>query len=515
MNANGPQQDIGANLTFDRSRPGRRGVEVSRWDGERAESPPSHLLRDNVNLPELSQGELVRYYTRLSTLNFGVDSGSYPLGSCTMKYNPKVNDLVANSPGFSNMHPLAADENVQGTLGILYDLQEALGNITGLPAVGLASAAGAQGEFAGMLMIKRAIEARGELDRRRRVLVPDSAHGTNPATAAMVGFTVTEIPSGPDGCMDPEAFERELDDTVAALMITLPSTLGLWEKGIEDVVKKVHNVGGYVYGDGANLNAILGRIRFGDLGFDVCHLNLHKTFSTPHGGGGPGAGPVCTTNELAHYLPAPVITRSGSAEEPSYALERPSQSIGRMQQFHGNVGVLIRAYTYIRTLGFGGLRETSGTAVLNANYLRTLVEGHYALPYPSRVMHEVVFSGSRQKRDHGIRTYDIAKRIIDMGFHPPTVYFPLIVAEALMMEPTETESREGVEAFAEALIAIAEEAANEPGLLHEAPTTAPIGRLDEATAARRPVLRWQPAGEGAGQPPAEKAPEKDTAGARA
>jgi glycine dehydrogenase subunit 2 len=490
-----PRKDVGARLSFDRGQRGRRGVEVSRWQGARAEDLPANLTRDRVRLPEMSQGEVVRYYTELSTRNFGVDSGSYPLGSCTMKYNPKVNDLVASLPGFGSAHPLSRDEDVQGTLGMLYELQRALGNITGLPAVSLAPAAGAHGELAGMLIIKRAIEARGELETRRRVLVPDSAHGTNPATAAMVGFEVTEIPSGPDGNMDTEAFERELDETVAALMITLPSTLGIWEHGIEDDVRKVHEAGAYVYGDGANLNAILGRVRFGDLGFDVCHLNLHKTFSTPHGGGGPGAGPVCTRQELADYLPAPVVAKEDDGEAATFALTRPGHSIGRMQQFHGNVGVLIRAYTYIRALGLDGLRETSGTAVLNANYLRSLLEGHYALPYKGRVMHEVVFSGSRQKKENDIRTYDIAKRIIDMGFHPPTVYFPLIVPEALMMEPTETESREGIEAFAEALITIAAEARDHPDRLHAAPVTAPIGRLDEATAARRPVLRWQPPGD--------------------
>ncbi|MDA1004214.1 MAG: aminomethyl-transferring glycine dehydrogenase subunit GcvPB [Chloroflexi bacterium] len=482
-------EDFGARLTFDRGAPGRFAVAVAGWDGPVVPEPPAGLLRETLALPELSQGELVRYYTALSRRNFGVDSGTYPLGSCTMKYNPKVDDLVAGLPGFAETHPLAPVEEIQGTLRLLHELQGYLAEITGLPFVSLAPAAGAQGELAGMLMVKRLLERRGELDRRRRVLVPDSAHGTNPATATMAGFAVTELPSGADGAIDPAVLERELDGTVAALMVTLPSTLGLWEPAIEEIAARVHRDGAFLYGDGANLNAILGRARFGDLGFDVVHLNLHKTFSTPHGGGGPGAGPVCCTAELADYLPAPVVVEAGDG---SLDLVRPSDTIGRLQQFHGSAGVLIRAYAYIRSLGLAGLRATSANAVLNANYLRTLLEGHYALPYPRRVMHEVVFSGSRQRNPGDVRTYDIAKRLIDYGIHPPTVYFPLIVDEALMIEPTETESREAVEAFARAMIAIADEAARDPELLHGAPHNAPIGRLDEANAARRPELRWRP-----------------------
>ncbi len=491
MTSKSDREDIGARLSFDRSVSGRRAVDTPEWDGPRAEPLPEGLTRGGLRLPELSQGQLVRYYTALSHLNFGVDSGTYPLGSCTMKYNPKVNDEVAGLPGFAGVHPLAPEVEVQGTLEVLFELQEMLGAITGLPAVSLAPAAGAQGELAGMLMVKKVLQERGE-GERRRVIVPDSAHGTNPASAAMVGFTVTEIPSGPGGSMDPAALERELDDTVAALMVTLPNTLGLWERDIERVVRLVHDNGSYVYGDGANLNPLLGRIRFGDLGFDVVHLNLHKTFSTPHGGGGPGAGPVCATPELAAYLPAPVIVPAAVDDEVRFRLARPTSSIGRLQQFHGNIGVLLRAYAYIRTLGLDGLRATSGAAVLNANYLRSLLEEHYALPYPGTVMHEAVFSGARQRRKHGVRTYDIAKRLIDYGFHPPTVYFPLIVEEALMIEPTETEAREDIEAFAATMAAIAEEAAQDPDVLHNAPHTAPISRLDEATAARRPELRWWP-----------------------
>ena len=481
-------EDVGARLAFDRGAPGRRGVGVPRWDGEETPLPDAHLLRDAVRLPELSQNEVVRYYNALSRRNYSVDSGTYPLGSCTMKYNPKVNDLIAGLGGFAHAHPLAPPEHLQGVLRVLFELQGYLGAITGLPSVSLAGAAGAHGELAGIMMVKRALERRGELAQRRRVLVPDSAHGTNPATAAMAGFTVQELPSGPDGCVDLAVLEAALGDDVAAFMITLPNTLGLWERDIQRIVQRVHEAGAYVYGDGANLNAILGWMRFGDLGFDVVHLNPHKTFGTPHGGGGPGAGPVCASLELAPYLPAPVVTE----EDGVYVQHRPADSIGRMQQFHGSIGVLLRAYAYIRTIGREGLRETSGNAVLNANYLRALIGDHYELPYDRRVMHEVVFSGNRQKRSNGIRTYDIAKRLIDHGLHPPTVYFPLIVEEALMIEPTEAESREAIEFLAAAFIEIAEEAERDPEALHAAPQTAPIGRMDETEASRHPVIRWQP-----------------------
>ena len=489
MSAPRPSDDFGGRLSFDRSVPGRAAAALPRGGGPPPPRAEARLLRETLRLPELSQGELVRYYTELSARNYGIDSGTYPLGSCTMKYNPKVNDLVASLPGLAQAHPQAPPEEVQGTLRTLAELAGGLAEITGLGAVSLAPAAGAQGELAGVLMITRALEDRGELAARRRVLVPDSAHGTNPATAAMAGYTVTQIPTAADGSMDRAVIESELDASVAAVMVTVPNTLGLWERGIEEVAERIHDAGAYLYGDGANLNAIMGRARYGDLGFDVVHLNLHKSFSTPHGGGGPGAGPVCCSEELAPYLPTPVVTEGGDGV---VRLTAPEHSIGRMQQFGGNVGVLIRAYAYMRALGLEGLRATSGQAVLNANYLRVLMEGHYDLPYDRPVLHEVVFSGSRQRRQNGVRTYDIAKRLIDHGFHPPTVYFPLIVEEALMMEPTETEPPEAIEALAEAMIAIAAEAEEDPDKLHGAPLTAPIGRLDETTAARRPVLRWQP-----------------------
>ena len=451
--------------------------------------PAAYLLRDSLRLPEMSQGELVRYYTALSGRNYGIDSGTYPLGSCTMKFNPKVNDLIASLPHFAEAHPLEREEDMQGTLRTLLELRDGLAEITGLPAVSLAPAAGAQGEFAGVLMIMAALADRGELEQRRRILVPDSAHGTNPATAAMAGFQVTQIPTADDGSLARATIVRELDETVAGVMVTVPNTLGLWERGIEEVADLIHDAGAYLYADGANLNAIMGRIRYGDLGFDVAHLNLHKSFSTPHGGGGPGAGPVCCSDELAPYLPTPILEQ---CDDGVVRLAAPERSIGKVQQFHGNVGVLLRAYAYMRALGLDGLRAVSGQAVLNANYLRVLLHGHYDLPYDRPVLHEVVFSGSRQRREHGVRTYDIAKRLIDHGFHPPTVYFPLIVEEAVMIEPTETEPPEAIEALAEALIAIARESAADPDALHAAPTSAPIGRLDETNAARRPVLRWQP-----------------------
>ena len=484
------QEDFGARLSFDRGEPGRRAVDVPAWSGERTPLPHAHLLRESVRLPELSQGELVRYYTALSARNFGIDSGTYPLGSCTMKYNPKVNDIIASQPGFAEAHPLAPESEAQGTLRTLLELRRGLGEVTGLPNVSLAPAAGAQGELAGVLMISAALEDRGELETRRRVLVPDSAHGTNPATAAMAGYTVTHLPTADDGSLDRETIERELDETVAAVMVTVPNTLGLWENGIEEVADLIHDAGAYLYADGANLNAIMGRVRYGDLGFDVAHLNLHKSFSTPHGGGGPGAGPVCCSDELAPYLPTPIVEESSNGV---VRLATPERTIGRLQQFHGSVGVLLRAYAYLRALGLDGLRAVSGQSVLNANYLRALLHGHYDLPYDRPVLHEVVFSGARQKRQHDVRTYDIAKRLIDYGFHPPTVYFPLIVEEALMIEPTETEPPEAIEALAEALIEIAKEAASDPDTLHGAPWSAPIGRLDETTAARKPILRWQPA----------------------
>ena len=490
--SSGPKQpDIGARLTFDLSKPGRTACSLPPCDVPAAELPPPQFLRQEFNLPELSQVDLVRYFLALSRLNYSVDTGFYPLGSCTMKYNPKVHEELACLPGFTGLHPHQPLETVQGALALMHDLQRWLAEITGLDAVSLAPAAGAQGELTGILMIKVYLADRGE-EGRSRVLVPDSAHGTNPATAAMGGFEVVTVASDDQGNTDMQALASALDDGVAALMLTLPNTLGLFDPNVGRIAEMLHRKGALLYGDGANLNALLGRARFGDMGFDIVHLNMHKTFSTPHGGGGPGSGPVVVKDHLAPYLPTPVVGK----EDGRFVLATPERSIGRVGLFYGHFGVLLRAYAYLRALGVEGLRQVSENAVINANYVLARLQQAYHLPYDRRCMHEVVFSGSRQ-RAKGVRTWDIAKRLIDYGFHPPTVYFPLIVDEALMIEPTETESKEALDAFCGALLAIAREAEEEPQVVKEAPHTAPVGRLDEATAARRPVLRWRREGDDA------------------
>jgi glycine dehydrogenase subunit 2 len=503
--ANPRTEAPGQRLTFDRSRPGRTGVVLPPLDVPEAEPLPAEFLRDEVTLPEMSQNEVIRYFLGLSRLNYSVDTGFYPLGSCTMKYNPKINEDVARLPGFAQAHPLQPVETVQGALSVLYELQAALAEITGMDAVGLAPAAGAQGELSGILMIKKYLAERGET-ARRKVLVPDSAHGTNPATAAMAGFEVVTVPSDAAGNTGLAFLREVLDGDVAAMMLTLPSTLGLFDPKIGEIARLLHESGALLYGDGANQNAFLGQARFGDMGFDVVHLNLHKTFSTPHGGGGPGAGPVCVKAHLAPYLPAPVVEAvsapssrgsgfnlTGGEEGPSlsFRLRTPEKSIGKTMAFHGNFGVLLRALTYILSLSGEGLRAVSENAVLNANYVQARLRGAYKLARDRSCMHEVVLCGARQ-RARGVRTLDIAKRLIDYGFHPPTIYFPLIVEEAMMIEPTETEGREALDAFCDAMLAIAREAEEEPDLVRGAPHTAPLKRLDEATAARRPVLRWRP-----------------------
>jgi glycine dehydrogenase subunit 2 len=501
--------DVGAGLTFDLSRPGRKGVLLPEPDVPPAALPEARFLRSELNLPELSQNQVVRYFLGLSKLNYGLDTGFYPLGSCTMKYNPTVNEDVGRLPGFALAHPFQPEATVQGALAVLHQLQQALAAITGMDAVALAPAAGAQGELCGILMIKAYLEDHPDgIGARRKVLIPDSAHGTNPATAAMCGFQVVTIPSDRDGNTDMAALESALDNGVAAMMLTLPSTLGLFDPNIERIAQTLHRHGALLYGDGANQNAFLGRARFGDMGFDVVHLNLHKTFSTPHGGGGPGAGPVCVKAKLAPYLPAPVVEAplparpealEGRAEpaRPLYSLIVPERSIGKTTAFHGNFGVLVRALTYIRSLGAEGLRAISDNAVINANYVLTRLRRAYHLPYDRRCMHEVVFSPPKPgRRAKGAKTLDIAKRLIDYGFHPPTIYFPLIVDEALMVEPTESEAKEALDAFCEAMLAIAREAEEEPDLLRGAPHDAPLRRLDEAAAARKPYLRWRPPGQG-------------------
>ncbi|MCL1814053.1 MAG: aminomethyl-transferring glycine dehydrogenase subunit GcvPB [Treponema sp.] len=482
-------------LLFEESVSGRKGAIVPRLDVE--ETPlPKELLRDELELPELDEASVVRHFTRLSHKNFSVDSQFYPLGSCTMKYNPKMNEEAAAERGFRLAHPLNPDECNQGSLKLLFRLQESLKEITGFDGCSLQCAAGAQGELAGLLMMRAKHEstakntagstAPGTL-RRTRILVPDSAHGTNPATCSMAGFVAQAIPSDVHGAIDMAALKETVKDaeTLAGMMITLPGTTGLFEKNIVDIIKIIHDAGGLVYGDGANMNALMGMVKPGELGFDVMHLNLHKTFSTPHGGGGPGAGAVVAGKTLADFLPGPIAAKNGTA----FCLKNPPLSIGRLKVFNGNFAVLVRAYAYIRTLGASGLKRASEYAVLNANYLRFLVKEHYPTPYGADrpCMHE--FSASPDL-GNGIHTIDIAKRLIDYGFHPPTVYFPLIVKEAFMAEPTETESKETLEAFAAVLTEIAREAKTQSELLKEAPHVTPVGRLDDTAAARNPVLRY-------------------------
>jgi glycine dehydrogenase subunit 2 len=448
------------------------------------------MLRSQLELPEVSEPEVVQYFTNLSQLNFSIDTQFYPLGSCTMKYNPKVNDEMAFLPGFANIHPLQPEETSQGALELLYRLQGFLSEITGMAGTSLATLAGAQGELAGVLMIRAYHHARGDT-QRTRMAIPDSAHGTNPASAAMAGFDVVTLRSDKDGNTDLEALHELAGPDLAGAMITLPSTLGLFDTNIVEVCRVVHEAGGLVYGDGANMNALLGRAKLGHLGFDVAHLNLHKTFSTPHGGGGPGAGPVCCVETLLPYLAAPVVSQSDNSDSPRYQLLTPKESIGKISGYHGNFGVLVRAYTYIRTLGAAGLRSISGNAVLNANYIMEALKDLYYLPYDRRCMHEVVFSADRQRRRQ-VSGLEIAKRLLDYGFHAPTMYFPLIIHEALMIEPTEAETRETLDAFIQALREIDREATNSPDLVRDAPHTTPVSRLDEALAARRPDLRWKP-----------------------
>jgi glycine dehydrogenase subunit 2 len=440
-------------------------------------------------LPEVTEVEVTRHFVRLSRLNYAVDLGFYPLGSCTMKYNPKVNEEVASLPGFADIHPYLPDEACQGALQLLYELQGYLGEIGGMDACTLQPSAGAQGELTGMLVV-RAYQRDHGRDDCDVVLVPDSAHGTNPASAAMVGYRVVTVASDGKGGVNLEDLRAKMDPCVAALMITVPSTLGLFDRNFSEIARIVHEGGGLVYADGANMNAMLGQAKPGELGCDVMHFNLHKTFSTPHGGGGPGAGPVAVKSHLAPYLPAPLAAKRPEADGRDvyyFDYDRP-QSIGRVHSFYGNFGILVRAYTYIRSLGASGLKSVSENAVLNANYLQARLKGAYDLPFDRRCMHEFVLSGRRQKAQ-GARTLDIAKRIIDYGFYPPTIYFPLIVEEALMIEPTETESKATLDSFAETMLRIAEEAQTQPELLHEAPHDSPVGRLDEVRAARHPVLK--------------------------
>jgi glycine dehydrogenase subunit 2 len=470
----------------DLSRAGRRASFFPELDVNPPDLPADQLRSDPVSLPEVGERDLVRHFTRLAQRNYGVDTGFYPLGSCSMKYNPKVAEVAANLPGFARLHPLQAERTAQGALELLWRLERALCEITGMARVTFQPAAGASGELTGLL-IMRAFHTRNG-DPRRRIVIPDSAHGTNPASVRMAGYEVAMVPSDARGLVDLGALEKLVDDDVAGLMITNPNTLGLFEEDIVEIARTIHEAGGLLYYDGANLNAILGRVRPGDMGFDIVHMNTHKTFATPHGGGGPGAGPVAVDEELAPFLPAPVVDRDADG---TFRLDHDRQeSIGRVHGFHGNFGVLVRAYAYVFGNGGDGLREVGERAVLNARYLADRVKDAYPLAFPDgKPMHEFV-STARPLKRHGVRAMDVAKRLIDLGYYPPTVYFPLIVDEALMVEPTETESRETLDAFAEAMLRAAREAEDDPSMLHEAPVTTPVRRLDEARAARHLQIRW-------------------------
>jgi glycine dehydrogenase subunit 2 len=536
---------MGEPIIYEYGAPGRCAVSLPEMDVPTTDLPPASFLRDDLPLPEVTELDLVRHYVHLSQLNHGVDVGFYPLGSCTMKYNPKVNEDAARLPGFTATHPYQPEEMVQGNLRLMWELQEYLQAISGFEAMSLQPAAGAHGELTGVLMIRAYHESRGDT-QRTQILIPDSAHGTNPASTVMAGFETVEVKTDARGNVDLSDLRVHLGDHVAGMMLTNPNTLGLFDENILEITRLVHEAGGLMYGDGANLNALLGIARPADLGFDVMHINLHKTFSTPHGGGGPGSGPVGATSVLADFLPGPVViaeeyvidedrweedeeddwgngnhTDDDEAEdeaqdeaedeaedgadlwdeadeeelemevsEPYFSLYMPPRSIGRVKSFFGQFGMMVRAYTYIRMLGAEGLKQTSLAAVLNANYLQAILKEVLPLPHDRICMHEFVLEGKIEGAPD-IRALDIAKRLIDYGIHPPTNYFPLIVPEALMIEPTETESKRTLDIFCETMKKIIQEARENPHLLHDAPVNAPVGRLDEVRAARNLILRWQ------------------------
>lgn len=476
-------------LIFENSTPGRIGYSLPEMDIPELDVseliPADYIRSEPAKLPEVSELDIMRHYTALSKRNHGLDSGFYPLGSCTMKYNPKINENVARFSGFAHIHPLQDESSVQGALELMYDLQQHLIEITGMDEVTLQPAAGAHGEWTGLMMIRAFHEANGDVNRSK-VIVPDSAHGTNPASATVAGFETITVKSDENGLVDLEDLRRVVGEDTAALMLTNPNTLGLFEENILEMAKIVHDAGGKLYYDGANLNAVLSKARPGDMGFDVVHLNLHKTFTGPHGGGGPGSGPVGVKTDLIPYLPKPVITKVG--EEYVFDYDRPL-SIGRVKPHYGNFGINVRAYTYIRSMGPDGLKAVTENAVLNANYMMRRLAEYYDLPFDRHCKHEFVLSGRRQKK-LGVRTLDIAKRLLDFGYHPPTIYFPLNVEECIMIEPTETESKETLDQFIDAMIQIAKEAEETPEIVQEAPHTTVIGRLDETLAARKPVLRY-------------------------
>jgi glycine dehydrogenase subunit 2 len=475
-------------LIFEHSKRGRRGYRLPALDvPEKSDLLPAGLMREEIaDEVEVSEVDVIRHFTRLSKLNVSIDAGLYPLGSCTMKHNPRLNEELARTPGFALSHPLQPDHQLQGNLELLWHLEQTLQAILGMPRVTLQPVAGAHGELTGILMIHKALAGTG--NPRKYILIPDSAHGTNPASAAFAGYEVRELKSNNRGTVDLHLLQENLNDDVAALMITVPNTLGVFEGEIRAMADILHRHGAYLYCDGANLNAFVGIARPGDMGIDVIHSNLHKTFSTPHGGGGPGAGPVGVSEKLVPFLPTPTVERH---DDGTFYLDHEHpQSIGRMRAFNGNFGVLVRALAYMRTMGPDGLRRIAEIAVLNANYIRARLRGTYHLPYDAPSLHEVVFSDKNQLR-HEVHTLDIAKRLMDYGFHPPTIYFPLIVSGALMIEPTESEPKEELDAFCDAMLAIARECEERPELVRSAPHTTPVRRLDEAKAARQPILRWR------------------------
>jgi glycine dehydrogenase subunit 2 len=486
MDRAGEGKVVGEPTLYDISGGGREAVCLPDCDVVEA-ALPERLVRVDNGLPELTEQQVVRHYLRLSQHNFGVDTGFYPLGSCTMKHNPKINEQIARLPGFVAIHPLQDEATVQGALALMYELQEQLKEIGGFASVSLQPTAGAQGELTGLLMMRAYHAAHGEAGRNE-VLIPDSAHGTNPASATMSGCVAVEIPSNESGVVDLKALRAACSDRLVGIMLTNPNTVGLFEQHIAELVELIHGCGGLVYGDGANMNALTGIARPGDLGIDLMHFNLHKTFATPHGGGGPGSGPVGASAKLAPYLPSPVVERSSDTahSEARYILSAPPRSIGRMSAFHGNFGMFVRAYAYLRSLGPAGLRANAMHAVLNANYLRVRLSDEYPVPFDQICMHEFVCQG--RPKGSTVHAIDVSKRLMDFGFHPPTNYFPLTVPEALMIEPTETESKATLDAFVEAMRQIAREARESPEILHEAPHITPVRRLDEVKAARELIV---------------------------
>lgn len=476
-------------LIFEVSKPGRVAYTLPKCDVqcEAVEKliPKDMLKTSDVELPEVSEPDVIRHFTLLGNKNYGVDNGFYPLGSCTMKYNPKINEDIASNPHFLNIHPYQSEDSVQGALEIMYDLSSKLSEIAGMDYVTLQPAAGAHGELTGLMIIKSYHKKRGDL-KRTKIIVPDSAHGTNPASANVAGFTIVEVKSDEKGLVDIESLKSVLNDEIAGLMLTNPNTLGLFDSNIKFISDMVHEAGGLVYYDGANLNAIMGEARPGDMGFDVVHMNLHKTFSTPHGGGGPGSGPVGVKERLAEFLPIPVIEK----KEEKYTLnyDRP-YSIGKVKSFYGNFNVIVKAYSYVLTMGAEGLKKASDIAVLNANYIKSKLKDYYNQPIDSICKHEFVMAGLKDAPE-GVSTLDVAKRLLDYGYHPPTIYFPLIIDSALMIEPTETESKETLDGFIDSMIKIAEEARENPEILINAPHNTPVKRLDEVKAARNPVVKY-------------------------